>query len=225
MLDTCFALGDPNSSFCQSLSRFPNGQIREIQSTNQNFASFQVRGIDLQAFYNMDLPSGFELPGQGDASLSLRLVANWALENSERSLPNQGKIKCAGRFAGPCSSQDKQPIPDHTGSLTVSYLSGHASVRAQVRWIDKFALYPGAVRAGDKIGSIFYTDLSGHYQIADDLQIFLGINNVFDEQPTVVEFFAGGEPYVSPSTFDVIGRRCYAGVKLNFRHRGGLHNS
>lgn len=216
VLDTCFALGDPNSTFCQALSRFPTGQIRQIESTKQNFAALQVRGVDLQAFYNMDLPSGFALPGQSDASLSLRLVANWALENSERPLPNQGKIKCAGRFAGPCSSQDKQPIPDHTGSLTATYLSGPASLRAQVRWIDKFNLYPNTMRAVDKIDRIFYTDLNGYYQITDSLQIFLGVNNLFDEKPTVVGFIAGGDPNVSPSTFDVIGRRYFGGLKLNF---------
>jgi len=214
--NTCFALGDPNSSFCQSLPRFSTGPIREVQSTNQNFASLNVSGIDVQAFYGLDLPTGFALPGQSDASLDFRLVANWVLENSEQPLPNQPKIQCEGLFAGPCSSQDKQPIADHTGSFTTSYSSGPGSLRAQVRWINGFSLFPGTRRAVDKIDRIFYADLSGHYQIGDSVQVFAGVNNVFDEQPPIVGFFAGGDPNVSPSTFDVIGRRFFAGLKLIF---------
>jgi hypothetical protein len=89
-------------------------------------------------------------------------------------------------------------------------------LRAQVRWINGFSLFPGTRRAVDKIDRIFYADLSGHYQIGDSVQVFAGVNNVFDEQPPIVGFFAGGDPNVSPSTFDVIGRRFFAGLKLIF---------
>ena len=89
-------------------------------------------------------------------------------------------------------------------------------MRGQVRWIDKLVIFPGARRAVQKIDWITYVDLNGSYQLTENVLIAAGVNNLFDEQPTIVGFFAGGDPNVDPSTYDVVGRRYFVSVRLNY---------
>ena len=63
------------------------------------------------------------------------------------------------------------------------------------------------IRPVDFVNSTWYTDLSLTYR-ADNWMITLGANNVFDEDPPLIAFFAGPNRNnaVTSSGYDLIGR-------------------
>ena len=60
--------------------------------------------------------------------------------------------------------------------------------------------------------SVVYHDISGSYMINDVVTVSAGINNMFDKQPPYYtgNYSANTDPY----TYDVLGRRLFAGVNI-----------
>ncbi|MEX2123435.1 MAG: TonB-dependent receptor [Woeseia sp.] len=215
VIDTCFQVLDPDSTFCQAIHRLPSGLINSVDSRQQNLATLTVEGIDVQLGYTTELPGFLSLP-ERSASLDLRLIVTEQFENSEQTLPGSAAVDCAGFFGGSCSGQTVRMTPDHRGNLFAQWQSGAATIGAQIHWIGDFELLPGVQRAVTHVDAEYIVDLSGSLMIRDSIEIFAGINNVFDNEPTIVGFFSGGDPNVDPSTYDVLGRRYFVGARVSF---------
>ncbi len=65
--------------------------------------------------------------------------------------------------------------------------------------------------------SRIYHDLSATYQ-RDDWAVSLGVRNVFDKEPPLIDFGQGPERmnYVVQSTYDLFGRRAFLNLQKNF---------
>lgn len=72
----------------------------------------------------------------------------------------------------------------------------------------------------NKIGAADYFDLTSRFNVSDNFTFTLGVQNLFNRKPPLVGGEAGSTSYNSgntfPSTYDALGRRYVAAVKLRF---------
>ncbi len=216
LVDSCFATLNASSPACASISRLSDGNIDQVDAPLLNIATLAVSGVDVQATYSTALPDSMGLPNQG-ADLDLRLVTTWQFDRTTVPLEGADAIECAGFFGGPCSSDAIRLTPDFRSFATASWRSGPASVRAELEYIGQFDLSEQAFPlADDEIDPEVYLDLFGSYDINESTQVFLGVNNVLDNDPPIIGFRAGGDVNTNPQLYDVIGRRYFAGVSFRF---------
>ena len=213
VVNNCFRTVDASSDTCQAINRFANGQIDFVDARSLNVASISATGLDLQADYGFDLPSGMAVFG-GDASLDLRFVASWAFENETIAEPGQPGTDCLGFFGGSCSGFNVFMQPDAKYVFDARYTSGEFSGRFQWRAIPGLDLFPGQSNVVTSVGSVNYLDLNFDYTFNDRYTLFLGIDNLTDDEPPVVGFSLAGDANVDISLYDTLGRRYFAGFRI-----------
>src|SRR3546814_1992855 len=73
--------------------------------------------------------------------------------------------------------------------------------------IGDLMLYPDAVAAVDGAPAEWYVDASAVFRIDEQLELFGGIDNLFDNKPPILGTAIAGDANTDPSLYDVIGRR------------------
>lgn len=216
LVDSCFQTLDANGPACRSITRLSSGNIERVDAPLLNIAKRRVSGIDLQANYSYELPGFLALPGNG-AVLDTTFVMTNQFEDATTLLAGQPEIDCAGYYGGTCSSDGVRITPDFSGLLRASWSSGPASLRAQLNFIGDLDLAPNAFpNENGTLDSRVYMDLNGSYRFGDDIEIFGGISNVFDKQPPVLGYRAGGDASTNVQLFDPIGRQYFVGARIGF---------
>jgi outer membrane receptor protein involved in Fe transport len=87
---------------------------------------------------------------------------------------------------------------------------------------DDAALNGTTPQLGNHIPAQSYFDLAGTFTVGDHYDLRLGVNNIFDKDPPLVDSSFGscptglcnGNTYVG--TYDSLGRYIYAGASLRF---------
>ena len=73
---------------------------------------------------------------------------------------------------------------------------------------------------GDRIPAYTYHDLQAKMTVGEEknFELYVGVNNLFDKQPPIVSDLANQWPGTNTvaSTYDLIGRRFYAGARAKF---------
>jgi iron complex outermembrane recepter protein len=214
-LDVCYQLLDANSEPCRAITRLPgSGQVYQVRASNSNIGSLSVEGVDLTADYTFELPSAMSV-GDKAAELGLMLHTGWLFER-ESQIIGALPIDCAG-FFGSCTAQGAGGSPDFKALLMATYRSGPMLLRTQVRYIG--ALEPLANIAATtpvKADAIEYVDLSGSWHFNDTLEVYGGVDNVFDEDPPLLTSSWGGDANTDVTLYDVIGRRYFLGMRAHF---------
>lgn len=214
VVDNCFRPDnlDNSSDTCQAINRFGNGQIDFVDARSLNLASITASGVDMQVDYAWDL--GDSLALLGPAAINLQFIASWALENEKVAEPGQPGLDCLGKFGGSCSGFNVFMQPDAKYMFNVDYVTGDLYSRLQYRQIPSMKLFETANNAVKSISSSNYLDLNFDYTIGDRTTLFLGIDNITDEEPPIVGFSLAGDANVDISLFDTLGRRYYGGVRI-----------
>ena len=216
LVNSCFETLDADGAACQSISRLSSGNIERVDAPLLNVANRKVSGVDIQANYTFDLPDYLALPG-GGATLDTTLVATNQFEDATVLLPGEPEIDCAGFYGGTCSSDAVRITPDFTAMLRAGYTSGNARLRAQLNYIGDLELHPNAFpNENGTLDPMVYFDLNGSYSFSDRVEVFAGVNNLFDKQPPVLGFRAGGDASTNVTLFDPIGRRYFLGARIGF---------
>jgi outer membrane receptor protein involved in Fe transport len=215
VVDECFRRLDISSEFCQRISRFPDGQMFQVESTLVNVAELKVEGIDLQLDYTFDLPEALSI--RGDDTLTVRLNANWQFKDEITALADSQPVNCAGHFAGPCSGAGVPLSLGYKALLNATWKSGATTARAQFRQLGDLTVLEGQTAFTDSIDTQTYFDLGGTYQFTENYRITLGVDNVFDKQPPLLGFRLGGPPNTVSQTYDLLGRRFIVAFVANFR--------
>ncbi len=207
VVDSCFRADnlDHNSETCQAINRFPSGQLDFVDARSLNLASITASGLDLQAEYSFDL---------GAASLNLQLLASWALENEKVTEPGQPGLDCLGHFGGSCSGFNTFIQPDTKYVFNVGYYTGDFSGRFQWRNISSISLFPGRTNPVKSASAVDYLDLNFDYTFNERYTVFLGIDNLTDEEPPILGFSLAGDANVDISLYDVLGRRYFGGFRI-----------
>lgn len=217
LVNTCFETLDAGSLPCQSITRLTSGNISEVRAPLLNVATRSVSGIDLQVNYSMELPEYLALPGSG-ASLDLMVVATRQFDDKTQVLEGQPEVDCAGFYGGPCSGDSVRITPDFRALVRADWRSGPLLLAAEVTHIGELELHPLAFP--NEVGSLdtyTYMDLIFGFDLGNNINIFGGMNNVFDKQPPVLGFRAGGDHSTNPQLFDPLGRRFFIGASIAFQ--------
>ena len=64
--------------------------------------------------------------------------------------------------------------------------------------------------------AVYYVDIRASYQLSDSFNVYVGSNNLLDEQPDILARGASIGTNTEPRAYDVIGRQIFAGLKYTF---------
>jgi iron complex outermembrane recepter protein len=207
-----YSVDDPNGMCRRIVRNGVTGDRFYVNSIYENLGSLQTSGVDVQANWEV-APAELgisQLPG----SLSLEVLFNKLLDFGSQSFPtsevleNKGTLARGGQFSYRAVTTLRYSVRDANVALTWRRLP---SVRNTSYVTDPLTPFAGA----DSY-SIF--DLSAGWSVNPMVRLTMGIDNLLDRDPNRVG--AGPENNGAGTTmagfYDVLGRRYYAGIRLNF---------
>jgi outer membrane receptor protein involved in Fe transport len=216
-------LQDANSIYCRAFNRDPaTGAITAplyVQVNNANTGALKTQGIDFAGQYHMDLDFGY----LSDAS-SLSLSTNWTWTTEFTSTPVKEltniKNECVGSFGTTCGS----PVPALKGISRLTWTDGDVSLSLRHRFVGgttvdtyllpfrKIAATPGiSTLTNPIIPDFHYFDLSGSYDVTDEIRLDAGVNNLLNVGPPVLGSAANGN-VTFPATYDPLGQSFFFDV-------------
>lgn len=220
----CYStLQDANSIYCRAFNRDPgNGAIVAplyVQVNNANTGALKTQGIDIAAQYHIDLDFGYL-----SSTSSLALSTNWTWTTEFTSTPVKEltniKNECVGSFGTTCGS----PVPALKGVSRLTWTDGDASISLRHRFVggttvDTYLLPFRKVAATPALNTLtnpiipdfHYFDLSGSYDLTDEIRLDAGVNNIFNIGPPVLGSAANGN-VTFPATYDPLGQSFFFDV-------------
>ncbi len=239
IIDGCYNSGnlDFNSNtFCQLIERNPTtggldgapNELRGLLLNLTNLGRIKTDGVDVSLNWGTELTSsiGFDLSVNG----------TWTNQNRFQAIAGSATSPfrdCVGFYSVNCGSIQPEFVFDTRGSFSFAddalvslrwrYLSGTEQEPLDIAsqgpaFVGNTALF------GDvdftKIPSESYFDLTAQFFAMDNLTLTVTVQNLFDNQPTVVGSTIGTTAFnsgnVFPSTYDALGRRYAAAVQFRF---------
>jgi iron complex outermembrane receptor protein len=219
-----------NPEYCSSVVRSSFGGLfgqtiaggGYIVGTNANVAKATFQGIDAQGSYRFDMGSL--------GSLVTSLNAVYVIDTTTLPLEGELEYDCAGKYGNQCGPA----VPDLRSSLRFSWLfPGDFSASLQWRYVDSVIHEQNSheqalrvrrpngavefVEFGGELSSRSYFDLAGTWDITDQYNVRLGINNLFDKDPPLVD--TGWSGPGTPNTwgpYDTLGRNVFFAVTGKF---------
>lgn len=162
---------DQNSTVCVRLAPLPGqslGVIKIVHSTFENVSSQEAAGVDFSANYNVDL---------ADMGL-LKFNLEWAY----MSKFNKNGLHYIGEYK----------YPKHRWVFNTNWSMNAFNVNMNVNYVGEFEDTPDIdfdgtldfeTNTSRTVKSQALVDLQGSYQINDDMQLAIGVNNLFDKEP------------------------------------------
>jgi len=204
IVDQCLN-NDANAStaICQSanISIDSTGRVK-FNNQLQNVGSEKTSGVDLNLAYS------FEAAGLNwKASLDTTYLDEYVVEVTGDPVDYAGIITSGtGGYA------------DFKSNLTVSVAGDNWDAQYQARYIagmDSFACIGKEDSCyAPSTPTVVYHDISGNYLVNDTVTLSAGVNNLFDKQPPY--YTGNNDSNTDPYTYDVLGRRFFAGVNVKF---------
>lgn len=216
--DLCEASGG-TGPFCSLFVRplpFSNKTVANaptlVRAVALNASSLKTWGIDAEVNYNYSIGADGQLIARGLVSYQPKLT--------EILLPGTAPQE----FGGAASIQQGKGIPAWRLTGNITYKIPELSVDVQERWRSSLRRDPSPsfVFSDPDVSSVAYTDLTltAYINQEEGKQIYLTVQNLFDEQPPVfsVGGFSGTPTFQYPSVIgdDVIGRFFSVGARIKF---------
>jgi outer membrane receptor protein involved in Fe transport len=225
-----------NPTFCNLVHRDANGSLwlsnqGFVQDTTLNTGSLKTTGVDFNASYRTDLSN----LGLGDnGSISASVVGTWLDSLITQPLPGGASYDCKGLYGLVCGT----PAPEwrHTASLSwntpYSYGDWFKSLSLRAKWryfakvtLDAYQSNPQLNAVGNQfanertLASQNYIDLEASFTVHNNLNLRLGVNNVFDKDPPLTgsncaATFCNGNTF--PQVYDALGRFMFVGLTADF---------
>ena len=204
VLDNCVdATGGPDANFCSQIQRDPTTlDVSLVTSGNLNAAALNTAGYEIKLDYrNLGLEA-LKLPG----ALDFRVIANFVDELEEfdfQDRPDEINVE-VGELGD----------PEFQYTFNMTYRLDNLSATWSTRHIDRVARFdvsPGADIPED-INPAFVEsqtthDLNFNYLISDNISVYGGVRNIFDDVPPGL---------TNNVLYDLVGRRVNFGVRANF---------
>ena len=216
ILNSCYgATGSTqDETFCALVVRRagqegPNspGSLQFINTINGNFGDFETRGIDATMSYRT---------GAFGGTLSGKVSYTHVFSLKDPSTP------------GATDSAGTEGSPRDRASGTLSFSKPTFTITARGNYIGRSDL-PQSFTTGVfgepyrlaafKIPAYFTADMQLRFKPTDHYEFFVGVNNLTDAKtPLIISGIPGDNTgtETDAGTYDPIGRRFYAGVKLKF---------
>jgi outer membrane receptor protein involved in Fe transport len=212
LLDQCYRLGD--ASACKWITRrsfaaggYSVGSLDNINQGSVNGGGIHASGIDLTASYSDRL---------GDGVLTARLAYTRLFDLTSKLNATADPDQISGEVGAPTNRVALNlgyKIGDFALNTTVTYL-GESSLDDQ--FIKSYEWDPATL---PKIPAITYVDVQGVYNLNKKSHVYFGINNLLDTKPPLIGTGLPGNvtgAETDSGTYDAIGRRIYAGLKVMF---------
>jgi len=206
----CVATGDPN--FCNNVTRDPaTGIIKSVDAIFLNGASYEVAGIDTQVHYTFR-PRIFG----SDDRVDLGVFWNHKFK--------QDKTPFAGAFVShQLGEADIYSTSQNIGTgfkdqvtVNAAFQTGPFTLAYTFRYFSPVVTSTD----GDHIPAYTYHDIQAKFAIGEEknCEFYFGVINLFDKQPPVVTDLTNQWPGTNTvaSTYDLLGRRLYVGVRAKF---------
>ncbi|MGO4411254.1 TonB-dependent receptor domain-containing protein, partial [Brevundimonas sp. M-11_2] len=225
-LDACYSSG--LAAACANIKRNANGQLwvgtGNVVDLNTNIGGLRTSGVDVAANYRMDLANyGWDRAG----TLAFTMVGTWlnSLETDTGLGFANSKYDCAGFFGNQCGV----PNPEWRHRLRIDWGTPIEGLNLAGTWRyyggSEFAVlgndgslnHSPAARIDREFDAINYFDLAGTWQARDNVQVRVGVNNVFDTDPPLNSSVGTtGNNNTYPQLYNAMGRYVFFGVTANF---------
>jgi iron complex outermembrane receptor protein len=213
VLDGCYVLGLVDQ--CAKIQRVGGNLTNDgsgVVLLFENLEYITAEGIEVAASFDWDLGA------MGDLAISFN--GNHYLTNEFSSYGNLPVVDCKGFYSSSCGANFGTPLPEtrwiqrtlwNFGDFQVGYLWRHlGEVESDVPVFAEF----------QTIDAYDYIDLTGAWNINDQLKLSAGVTNLFEEDPPVVGNEAADTSNNSlntfPSTYDALGRIFSIGLNVRF---------
>jgi outer membrane receptor protein involved in Fe transport len=202
--------------FCSLLSRDPlTGQFVNSIQTNANLAELKTAGYDFQADWNF----GLGAIGLDDSygTVGLNVIGNYLSEMKVQLLPGAPFRDLRGSIGDQSITNVGNAFGKWKFFTTLSYAVGPFDAAVRWRYIDKMIDQSCIGRSSCTAvspGATSYYDITGDWKLNDNYQFSAGVLNVADKQPPFFTSFI--QANTDPSTYDVLGRRYFVGIKARF---------
>ncbi len=203
IVDQCLATSaNAGSVLCQSanVTLDATGRIK-FNNQLQNIGAEQTSGIDLNLTYS------FEAAGLNwKAALDTTYLDEYTVQVTGAPVDYAGLVTSGtGGYA------------DIKSNLTLTTRGDNWDASYKARYIagmDSYSCIGKDSCLAPSVGSVVYHDISGSYVINDTVSVSGGVNNLFDKQ---APYYSGNnDSNTDPYTYDVLGRRFFAGVNVKF---------
>lgn len=207
IVDNCFDL----DIGCENVG-IVNGSIQTVAATLFNISNRTVDGIDFEATYNIQ--------NVGGGDLTFRLLASHYMEVS---FSPDGVTTFDDAGVVGLDSLGGVPTPKWRGNLSADYNKGAFGITGQVVYVDGGELvndWTAEDINDNTVSSQTLFNLNARYTFpfenGRDLQLFFGIDNVFDQDPPIAPLQFVGNWSSNPFVYNVMGRSYYGGIRFNF---------
>jgi iron complex outermembrane recepter protein len=194
-----------------------NYVLKAVNDQLLNIASHKLRGFDVEINYGLnlgDLTPSLENWGK----LSVNTIWTFYDKSKQIPLPGQDPIDFLGAAGGSTSDQGWL---ETQGNTTISWTLDKVRTSWTARFIGEANSAPVDLfgpTAVVNIGSQWYHDLSVRWAATDQVEVYGGFNNLFDQDPPFFPTSQSGTQALDtvPGYYDIFGRQAYAGVKVRF---------
>jgi iron complex outermembrane recepter protein len=189
------------AEFCNSFVREPiTSQVTFINKRPVNAANEQVSGIDYALNYDTEI-AGL------DTQFSVR--ATNLLEHKNQANPAAEVEVLRGKITA-----DRGSFAKWRTNMSAKVISDKWSASWSVRMIGEADDENGGGPIGSSVDSIFYNDLHFAYNVADNMRLSLGVDNLFDEKAPYITSWNDANTDVF--TYDLMGQRWYMQASYKF---------
>ncbi len=226
VMTKCFNLdGTSNPTYdnnyfpCQQIHRpilAPATTAFDLDPVNQpvlNLGGIKTAGVDVAA--GIDVPVEALAWGGGAGRVALQTGVTFLNQHEIQAFSDEQFVDFAGVVSGNVAYPETKAFTTltiETGPLQFNAMWQHISDMVDISAAGGVAsTIPGA-------DAYDYLDLTGLLTINDQLEIYAGINNVFDELPPQIGGEAVGSNFsgTNQGVYDAIGRATYLGVRTRF---------
>lgn len=227
IMQGCYSTAqNPNLAFnelCALIGRSPtSGNLNDadadgIELLINNVGRENREGWDLSTNYRFDLADVGMSPDAG--SIALAFNATLFTDYRSQATPASSITDCLGYYSVACAN----PVSDLRTTSRATWNVSAFDVSLQWRHYSSVVVQPGTgnwLPAYSRIPAYNYFDLSGGWDVNDNIRLVGTISNLTDEQPPEVGNSIGatstnsGNTY--PQSYDVIGRYYSIGLRARF---------
>jgi outer membrane receptor protein involved in Fe transport len=185
---------------CNAITRDATGTVTQVLANQQNLATFQTRGYDIEASYLLRLSDfSASMPGtvrfRGLATYVDRLIFDTGVTSVDT--------------AGEVGDQVQRGTPKWRATVGATYQDEVLGLDLRVRYVDG-GFFNSALTTlvNNRISSRTYVDLGVQFKVQDRFTFFGNVNNVFDRDPPIST--------VGNTNYDIVGTYFTAGARVNF---------
>jgi iron complex outermembrane receptor protein len=202
--------GVTSNYYCSLFTRSAaTGEVSSMSLVNLNLSEYRTKGVDFQ----VDWSFGLGAVGLDDkyGAIRVNVIGNYLDSFKIQSLPGEAFVELKGTIGNDQISSVAVSKPEWKTLTSVSYSVGPVDLGVGWRHIAGMTDYSDS---SEKIPAIDYFDLNGTWRVTPTYEIRGGVTNVADKDPPTFTSYV--QANTDPSTYDVLGRRFYVGVKARF---------